>query len=128
MSDETIRVRVDRGDYRHEREHYTRGDEIEVAPKVLEQHPNSLTRIEAAEEPTDEGDAATTDDGNGDDEIVVDPDPSELTVDELGERIADVDDVALLAAIRDAEEEGKNRETAKDALNSRIAAVEGDEI
>ncbi|ELZ35370.1 hypothetical protein [Halorubrum tebenquichense] len=121
MSDDTIRVRVDRGDYRHEREHYTRGDELDVAPKVLEQHPNSLTRVEDPDESSD--DQSNADDAG--DEVVVDPDPSELTVDELGDRIADVDDVELLGAIKDAEEAGKNRETATDALEDRIAELEG---
>lgn len=122
MSDNTIGVRVDRGDYRHEREHYTRGDELDVAPKVLEQHPNSLTRIEEPDVSTDDqGDAGDADAG---DEVVVDPDPSELTVDELRDRIADVDDAELLDAIKDAEKAGKNRETAIDALEDRISALE----
>jgi len=120
MTDDTIRVRVDRGDYRHERKHYTRGDELDVAPKVLEQHPNSLTRIEDPDVSTD--DQGTTADAG--DEIVVDPGPSDLTVDELRDRIADVDDVDLLGAIKDAEEEGKNRETAIDALDERLATLE----
>ncbi|EMA69315.1 hypothetical protein C461_03103 [Halorubrum aidingense JCM 13560] len=123
MSDDTIRVRVDRGDYRHEREHYTRGDEIDVDPKVLEKHPNSLTRVEELDESADDSGTDATDDS--DDEIVVDPDPSELTVHELRDRIADVDDADLLGAIKDAEEEGKNRETATDALDERIAELEG---
>jgi hypothetical protein len=122
MTDDTIRVRVDRGDYRHERKHYTRGEEIDVDPKVLEKHPNSLTRVEEPDESADDGGADTTDDGG--DEIVVDPGPSELTVDELRDRIADVDDVDLLGAIKDAEEEGKNRETAIDALDERLATLE----
>lgn len=120
MSDDTIRVRVDRGDYRHKREHYTRGDELDVEPKVLEKHPNSLTRIEDPDLSADEADTDTTEN-----EIEVDPDPSELTVDELRDRIVDVDDAALLGAIKDAEKEGKNRETAIDALDERLADLEG---
>jgi len=120
MTDDTIRVRVDRGDYRHERKHYTRGDELDAAPKVLEQHPNSLTRIEDPDVSTD--DQGTTADAG--DEIVVDPDPSDLTVDELRDRIADVNDVELLAAIKDAEKEGKNRETALDSLKTRLRELQ----
>ncbi|ELZ48986.1 hypothetical protein C464_06230 [Halorubrum coriense DSM 10284] len=122
MSDDTIRVRVDRGDYFHEREHYTRGDELEVALSALEKHPNSLTRVDDPDASTAKEGADTTD---SDDEIVVDPDPSDLTVDELRDRIDDVDDVDLLEAIKDAEEEGKNRETATDALKQRIRSLRG---
>jgi hypothetical protein len=123
MSDDTVSVRVERGDYRHAGEQYGYGDELEVPEKVLEQHPNSLSRVETDEsakpdEPADEPDE--TDADTTDDEIVVDPHPSDLTVEELRERIGDVDDVDLLEAIKDAEKEGKNRETAKDALKTRI--------
>lgn len=122
MSEDTIRVRVERGEYRHEREHYTRGDELEVPEKTLDKHPRSLTRIEdvddsatKADEPSSEGDT---------DEIDVDPHPSEVTIPELEERIADVEDVDLLEAIRDAEEASKDREGATDALDDRIADLE----
>ncbi|WP_058365409.1 hypothetical protein [Haloparvum sedimenti] len=123
MSEDTVRVRVDRGEYRHEREHYTEGDELEVPEKTLRKHPRSLTRVEDSEASVDDGDADTIDDG--DDEIVVDPDPSERTVDELRDRVEDVEDVDLLEAIKDAEEDGKDRETAKDAIDARIAELEG---
>lgn len=121
MSDDTVRVRVDRGDYRHQREHYTRGQELDVTPKVLEKHPNSLTRVD--EPDSDGGEEDETDDS--DDEIVVDPDPSELTVDELRDRVTDVDDVELLKAIKGVEKAGENRETAKQALDKRLAELEG---
>lgn len=141
MSENTVRVRVDRGEYRHEREHYTRGDELEVPEKTLEKHPNSLTRIEDGEEaeaetePEPEPETSDSTDGNdaGDDEggsedIEVDPHPTEVTIDELEERIADVEDVALLEAIREEEATSKERTGALDALDSRIAAVEEDGV
>lgn len=52
-------------------------------------------------------------------------DPADLTVDELEERIADIDDVETLDAIGQAEDEGKSRETAFEAINDRLDDLEG---
>lgn len=112
MSEDTVRVRVERGEYRHAREHYTRGDELEVPEKTLEKHPRSLSRI---------SDGADTPGGAEDvDDIEVNPHPSEVTIPELEERIEDVEDPDLLNAIRDAEEASKDREGALNALDARI--------
>lgn len=52
-------------------------------------------------------------------------DPADLTVDELEERIADIDDAETLDAIGQAEDEGKSRETAFEAINDRLDDLEG---
>jgi len=105
MSEDTVRVRVEAGDYRHEREHYTRGDELEVLEKTLEKHPRSLSRVKESE-------AAITEDD-------LDPHPSDLTVDELKERVDDIENPDLLSAIEGAEEATDARSTALDAIGSR---------
>lgn len=51
-------------------------------------------------------------------------DPADLTVDELEERIADIDDVATLDALGQAEDEGKSRETALEAIDDRLDELE----
>ncbi|WP_089650095.1 hypothetical protein [Halobacterium hubeiense] len=131
MSQDTVRVRVTRGDYRHDREHYTRGEELEVPQKVLEQHPNSLTRIDDPETPPSEMSSSDNDADDGDaaaglDVDDLDPHPDDLTVDDLKERIGDVDDVELLETILDAEgADGSPRSTAVDAIEGRISELEG---
>ncbi|GAB7010467.1 hypothetical protein [Halorubrum trueperi] len=140
MSDDSrntdpVRVQVVGRQFRHDGEEYHTGDELEVPEWVLDGYPGRIEPVAEPEpEPTaetepDDGDGVDDDgaDGEegGEDEIVVDPDPSDLSVEELSERIADVDDVELLAAIQDAEEEGEDRTTAIDALEKRIAELEG---
>lgn len=129
MSDDTITVEVVGPQFRYDREQYTHGDELEVTQRTLESHPNTLAPVpggDAGAETTDE-----SEDGDQDDEIEplaeseLDPHPSELTVDELEERIADVDDLELLYGILAAEEDNKNRDTAIAAIESQIADVEG---
>lgn len=129
MSEDTVRVRVSAGEFRYERDHYTRGDELDVEPKTLEKHPRSLERVEdtTEAEPTDEtSEAAST--GDADDSVTVadlDPHPDDLTVDDLKDRVADVEDVALLETILEAERAGdETRTTAVDAIEARIAELE----
>jgi DNA topoisomerase VI subunit B len=122
MSNDTVRVRVAGPQFRYEREQYTEGDELDVPEWVIESHPQTLERVAptASSETTAEQDADSEVDP---DEI--DPHPTELTVDEIKERIADVDDVATLEAILELEERGENRSTATDAIENRIDDLEG---
>lgn len=53
-------------------------------------------------------------------------DPGDLTVAELRDAIADVDDSATLESMLESERDGKDRKTAKDAIQSRLDEV-GDE-
>lgn len=123
---DTITVRVIRSMFGHGREIYRRGDTLEVGRTVLEKHPNTLeqvdqanTEVSAADEAKD---SAEADDGVTVDEL--DPHPEALNVDELEERIADVDDLELLETIREAEAESQNRTTAKDAIDARLNELE----
>jgi len=137
MSDD-IRVRVDRPQFRYDKEQYTEGDELDVEPRVLERHPNSLARVDetgpdteesaSADEPADDSsDGDKPADGgepDGDEKPDADPHPSELTVSELRNRVDDVDDPALLEAILGAEQEGDSRTTAVEAIEARLDAVQ----
>jgi len=51
-------------------------------------------------------------------------DPSDHTVDELNTEIEDVEDIEGLWALLEAEKSGKDRKTAKEAIERRIDAVE----
>jgi len=79
----------------------------------------------ATDEPSDAGAKAgddTPDEGVTTDDL--DPHPSDLTVPEVEERVADVEDAALLETILEVETAGKNRTGAKDAIEARIAELE----
>ncbi|WP_135302647.1 hypothetical protein [Haloarcula amylovorans] len=54
------------------------------------------------------------------------PDPSDHSVADLRDELADIGDIDVLAAVYDAEEAGKNRETALEAIQGRINAVQED--
>ena len=54
-------------------------------------------------------------------------DPGDHTVDELRDALEDVDDAEALQAILEAERDGKDRKTAKEAIEARIEAVGGEE-
>ncbi|WP_135535379.1 hypothetical protein [Halostella pelagica] len=114
MPDTTVTVRIVRGEFRYDREHYERGDELEVHEGALEKHPRTLERVEE-------------DDGSDEDEDIdeLDPHPADLTVGELEDRIEDVEDPALIKTIRKAEEESKDRETATDAIDARLKELGG---
>jgi hypothetical protein len=137
MSD-TIRVRVARGEFRYDREHYTQGDELEVHERALEKHPRTLTRVEEARDesvapdPREEMVAeefGEDPDADLEERLAVedlDPHPSDLTVPEMEDRLASVDDVAHVEAILDAERESDDpRTTAIDVIESRLAELEG---
>ena len=125
MSD-PVRVRVVRPQFRYDREQYTQGDELDVPEHVLKRHPRSLAVVEGTDAESDaDGDAVDSDDAvDPVSETDLDPHPSDLTVDELEERLSDVDDLALLYGIRAAEADGKSRETALEAIDARISDVE----
>ncbi|WP_226041572.1 hypothetical protein [Natrinema sp. DC36] len=50
--------------------------------------------------------------------------PEEHTNDEIEERVAEIDDEAALVALRSLEEEQKDRDGAKDAIDSRLDDLE----
>jgi len=50
--------------------------------------------------------------------------PADHTNDEVAERVADIDDPAVLTALKNLEEEQQNREGATDAIEERIAELE----
>lgn len=54
-------------------------------------------------------------------------DPSSVSVRELREQIQQIDDAEVLQTIYDAEQEGKDRTTAKEALSKRLGAVDADD-
>ncbi len=54
-------------------------------------------------------------------------DPSEYTVDELKNEVVDIESAAELNEILEAEKEGKNRKTAKEAIERRLEGVEEEE-
>lgn len=125
MSDNTVRVEVVRAQFRYDREQYTQGDELEVPKRVVERHPQSLAIIEADADGEDEDDE--TDDDASDYEISiddVDPKPRDLTVKELRDRIQDVQDIAMVKAIRRLEAENESRDTALSAIDARIEELE----
>jgi hypothetical protein len=139
---ETVFVRVTDGDVWVDGEHLTRGDEVDIPAGVYDRLPESFEQVadsDTSEDNADEdeiddtgggdesGDVQETDDGGADTVTVddLDPHPSDLTVDELEERIADVNDVALLAAIREAETDAEDRTTAIEAIDTRLDELEG---
>lgn len=67
---------------------------------------------------------ADTDDRTPTEEASVPFDPGSKTVDELGEAVADVDDAAALAAVRDAEVAGDDRTSAVDVIDRRLNSLE----
>ena len=118
MSDE-IPVRVAGGEFRFDREHYERGDELKVPERTLEAHPRTLERVDEAE-----GEPESADDADEDAEPL-DPHPQDLNVDELEKRVEDVTDVDLLKRIRKAEKEGDDpRSTAVHAIDDRLDELE----
>lgn len=128
MSD-SVRVRVVRAQFRYDREQYTEGDKLDVPEHVLERHPRSLAVVEeTGAEAKPDTDADQTDSADAVEPVAeadLDPHPSDLTVDELRDRLTDVGDLALLYDIRAAEGDGKTRETALEAIDARISDVEG---
>ncbi|WP_336034985.1 electron transfer flavoprotein subunit alpha/FixB family protein [Halobacterium yunchengense] len=62
-----------------------------------------------------------------DDDAGGEVDPTELSPAELGNALSDVDDVAELEAILEAEEAGENRDSAKRLVQNRIDSVQGSE-
>lgn len=129
MPETTVTVRVVRGEFRYDREHYERGDELEVHEGALEKHPQTLERV--GDEDVHEAETDDEDDveqADVDEEAVavheLDPHPADLKVSELRKRLENVDDVELLKVIRSAELESENRTTAKDAIDDRLNELE----
>lgn len=120
MAEPTTTVRVSGSQFRFDGEQYFEGDELDVPDRIVERHPNTLTP--AADVGDSDGDADEDEDEITADDL--DPHPSELTVDELDDRVSDLDDAALLETIWDAEAESKNRDTALDAIDSRLNELE----
>ena len=102
---------------------YSTDETLEVRADVAERHPNTLEVIdEDAEPPEPSGE----DDGDEAGEVTVDdldPHPEDLTVDEIEERVAELEDVDLLETIKDAEEATGDRSTAVDAIEARLRDV-----
>jgi len=99
------------------------GEELpeDIADDVVSAHPYDVEEIDEEDEGATDGD-----DDAGPHDFVVEPpfDPTEKTVDELEEALADVDDIDELEALADAESVGEDRTTALEAIRDRIAAVE----
>ena len=102
---------------------YSTDETLEVRADVAERHPNTLEVIDEDAEPP----ASSDDEDDGDaGEVTVDdldPHPEDLTVDEIEERVAELDDVDLLEAIKDAEKATQERSTALDAIKARLRDV-----
>lgn len=58
---------------------------------------------------------------------MADLDPSEYTVDELGDELDGIDDAETLREIRETETEGEDRAGAKDAIDDRLEALTDDQ-
>ena len=58
---------------------------------------------------------------------MADIDPSEHTIDELEDELADIEDPETLEAIREAESNGENRAGAKETIDERIETVSDEE-
>lgn len=124
-STKTVAARVAGSQYRVDGEQYSHGDTVDVPEWALDKHPNTLERV-------DDGDGSDGDvDVDADIELIpedeLDPHPSELTVDELDDRVSDVDDVTLLISLEEAERADKDRSGALAAIESRVEAVESAE-
>ena len=119
MPEPTVPVRLVAGEFRYDREHYTAGDELQVHERALEAHPRSLERID---ESADAGGSGSEPRADPDE---IDPKPQDLTVDELEQRIADVDDLRMLRGIRYLEAEADHRTTALEAIDDRIEDLDG---
>ena len=131
-STKTVAARVVGSQYRVDGEQYSHGDTVDVPEWALDKHPNTLERVDDADGDADGGgDGETSDDGGADIELIpedeLDPHPSELTVDELDDRVSDVDDVTLLISLEEAERANKDRSGALAAIESRVEAVESAE-
>ncbi|KDE60622.1 hypothetical protein EL22_00070 [Halostagnicola sp. A56] len=123
MPDDTVTVRVAGPQFRFDREQYSRGDTLDVPGRIAVRHPRTLEIVDgddASDEHVEESSEPTTLDV---DEL--DPHPADLKVSELKDRLEDVDDVELLKAIRKAEDESEDRSTAKNAIDARLAELEG---
>jgi len=139
---DTVSVRVTDGDVWIDGEHLTRGDETEIPESVYERIPESFDRLgsegddtpdDAGEdEDVDEDGAAADEEGADIDESeaepsdldvdvdAIDPHPKDLTVVELKERVAGVDDEDVARGIRFLEKRDGPRSTAIDAINARL--------
>lgn len=123
MTDETILARVTGRTWRQDAENYLNGDEVEVAPEELENWPNRLARVEREPEPDSKpADEDSDGDDDGEDESPeIDPHPQDLTVTELRERVETVNDVSMLEAIRELEDDSDEPRTkALSAIDARI--------
>ena len=107
MSDDTIRVRVRRGEFRHDREHYTRDDELEVPERTLERHPHTLERVEKSDA-DDELDERAVDLADENYQTVV-------SAVESGEADAFLDDL----------EQADDRDSVQNAISERQDELEG---
>lgn len=130
MSDALVEVRVDRPQYRHDGEQYERDDTLEVPKRVLNRHPNSLERIEeatAAEPGDDAGDADAEIELTDEDGGTIPFNPTNFSVDEVEDRIADIEDADTIRSLRTLEqtEDGDPRTTAIEAFDARIDELEG---
>ena len=127
MSDALVEVRVDRPQYRSGGEQYERGDTLEVSKRELDRHPNSLERIEAAATDPTADDAAALADTIQDDGGTVPFNPTNFSVDDVEDRIADIENVDTIRALRTLEqtEDGDPRTTAVEAFDARIDELEG---
>lgn len=98
---------------------YSTDETLEVRADVAERHPNTLEVIDEDAE-SSEPPASSDDEDDGDaGEVTVDdldPHPEDLTV-------AELDDVDLLEAIKDAEQATRERSTALDAIKARLRDV-----
>lgn len=123
---DTTRVRVTDGDVWIDGDHLTRGDEVDIPTDVYERIPASFEPVndesgsESSDEEVDDAGSDTDDAAS----VEVDPHPEELTVDEIEDRVADVDDREKLQAIRELEVDGKNRSTALEVIDERLEELQ----
>jgi hypothetical protein len=121
---DTTRVRVTDGDVWVDGEHLTRGDEADIPSGVYERIPGSF---DPADDGAESGSAADDDEAATDaaGDVEVDPHPEDLTVDEIEERVAEVDSVEKLQRIRELEAESDERTTALEAIDNRLDELGG---
>lgn len=104
------------------REIIARGTVFEPTASEVEAFSDKMTPVEAEEVTVSESVGASDETGTR----TSAPDPADLTVSEIRDAIADIEDPDALGEMYDRELGGQARETALDAIDSRISAVSGE--
>lgn len=89
----------------------------ESAERIASAHPGDVEEVEVV---ASDGQMESADDAVSEDGVTIPFDQESLNVPDLEDRIAGIDDPELLDAMREREEENKDRKTVLDAIAARI--------